>query len=510
MTINQYKIRAKTLDLISLLAGGGLVLSFSPFNLSFFSFISIAVLFFITIKSSSKRSAWRGFIFGLGFFGVGVSWVFISINTFGYLTSNTIINTIIAVALTAILVLFLSLYIAVATYLSSLISNNKTITQKAILFSVIWVLIEFLRGWAFTGFPWLYIGYSQTNTIFSSLAAIGGVYLVSLAVSITSTFIIAIIIEDNYKIKAYLSLSIIIIFLFSFSIFKMPWTTESQPNQIKVSLIQANISQNAKWDPNQVNRILKKYSQLTQENLSPLVFWSENSIPVFPDDAKQFLSYINELGIKNHSAILVGLPYMNHSTGEYYNSAQVLGYGHGQYLKHHLVPFGEYFPLSKILGPTLSFINIPASNFSSGPIEQTNLVMHKVNVSLFICYEIAFPTQVQIHSKKSELIAVISDDAWFGDSLGPWQHMQIAQMRAIENGRYVVQSTNDGITAIINQYGSVIKKLPQFKSGVLSGDVQLYTGQTPWQRYGATPVFMLLILLLFMAIQPFTKQQNKK
>ena len=342
------------------------------------------------------------------------------------------------------------------------------------------------------------------------MAAIGGVYLVSLAISITSTFIIAAIIESNYKIKAYLILCIIIVFLLSLSIYKTPWTTAAQPNQIKVSLIQANIPQDTKWNPNQVNNILEKYNELTQKNLSPLVFWSENSIPVFPEEAKNFLNYINMLGIINHSAILVGLPYMDSSTGKYYNAAQVLGYGHGQYLKHHLVPFGEYFPLSSILGPNLSFINIPASNFSSGPINQKNLVMHKVNVSLFICYEIAFPTQVQLNSKKSELISVISDDAWFGNSLGPWQHMQIAQMRAIENGRYIVQSTNDGITAIINQYGSVVKQLPQFKTGVLSGIVQLYTGQTPWQRYGVTPIFMLLILLLFMAMQPFTKQLKKK
>ena len=502
------KLNSNLINFLVFFSGLITCLSFSPFHISIIALLSIGWLFYTTIYCSPKKAAWRGYLFGLGYFGSGISWVFISINTFGFQTSSAILNLLLSGLLTTIFICFLSLYIGFSLYISTKFSFNKSILKKAIIFSVIWILVEILRGWMLTGFPWLYIGYSQTNTFISSLAPLGGIYLVSLSVVIVATFSVLLLVSKNLRLKVKIVIYILIILSTSLFLKHKSWTTPSNPNNVSVSLVQANISQNSKWNPDELNNILKIYDTLTKQNIEPLIFWSENSIPIFPEDIRSYLRYINDLGIKNNAAILVGLPYMDKKTGNYYNAAQVLGYGHGLYLKHQLVPFGEYFPLNKLLGPTLRFMNIPASNFSAGPKKQPYILMNKVPVSIFICYEIAFPEQVKNQSKSSSVIAVISDDAWFGNSLGPWQHLQLAQMRAIENGRYVIQSTNDGITAIINQYGQVTKQLPQFKRAVLTGKVMLFEGQTPWQRYGIIPILMLLILLLIISVQPFTKQQN--
>ncbi len=506
MKLQNIKLSPKLIDLIAFLSGCMLVFAFSPFYLSPLAFISIAFLFLSWIKANPKRAAWRGFLYGMGSFGVGVSWVFISINTYG----NT--NIFVGGFITFAFIFALSLFPALAGFLSTRFFKEDLALRTAVIFPSVWVLIELLRGWAFTGFPWLLLGYTQTNTFIGGLAAIGGVYLVSLVTAFLSALVIVFIRYPSTKYRLLTIILATIILLCALLVYKKEWTQPLEEGAVGVTLVQGNVPQLLKWDPNEAQKILDTYYTLTQNNMSTLVFWPENAIPMFAQQIGPYMQAVEQLADRHHSAILIGMPYMDNNTKAYYNSATVLGYGHGQYLKHHLVPFGEYLPLQSLIGPVLQFMDIPMSNFSAGPLHQHLLNMDKIRVALSICYESAFPNQIREQSKHANLMAIISDDAWFGNSFGPWQHLQIAQMRAIENGRYVVQSTNDGITAIINDHGEVVKQIPQFKTMVLKGYVLFFEGSTPWQRYGVSPIIMLLFLMIFIAVlykRPFTIQRKK-
>ncbi|MDA7742222.1 apolipoprotein N-acyltransferase [Francisellaceae bacterium] len=488
----------KLIDLIVFLAGGLLVFAFSPFYFSFLAFISLACLFASWVSCTPKRAAWRGFLFGVSSFGLGVSWVFVSINTYG----NT--NIFVSTSITALFVFGLSLFPALTGYLSSKLlqrsPQSRSYLRLAVIFPSIWVLIDLLRGWIFTGFPWLYIGYTQTNTFIGGLAAIGSVYLVSLITALLSTLLVIVFIAPRLKHKICVLVIGLLILDSSYLLDNITWTKPLQQKPTSVTLVQGNVPQLMKWNPNAAEDILNTYYHLTKNNMSSLIFWPENALPLFAQQIGSYLESVDALADTHHAALITGIPVTHDEGKAYYNGAMVLGEGHGEYLKHHLVPFGEYLPLKGLIGPVLQFMHIPMSNFSAGPLHQPLLHMNNVKVALSICYESAYPNQIRIQSKRSNLMAVISDDAWFGNSFGPWQHLQMAQMRAIENGRYLVQATNDGITAIINNHGEVIKEIPQFKPMVLKGQVLLFKGQTPWQRYGMTPLIMLLLFMLLLAM----------
>ncbi|MFT6836257.1 MAG: apolipoprotein N-acyltransferase [Francisellaceae bacterium] len=495
------------LNLICLLAGFSLVFSFSPYSFSFIAFISIAILFFIIDISLPKKAFIRGYLFGLGLFGYGISWVYVSLTSLG--DSPVWLSIII----TILFIGLISIFPAIFAYFSAKIFA-KSKTRTLLIFPAFWILVEIMRGWIFTGFPWLSLGYSQTNTLLGSYAKIGSVSLVSIIVCLVSALIV-LIFQIKYRYCKILPIiAISLLFLGGWILGKQNFVYDTHQSR-EVLLIQGNIKQTDKWDAQKTMSILNTYYDLTEANIKDnmLVFWPENAIPLFPYQVKSYLNVVDKLAEDHHASILIGLPILNRKTKQYYNGATVIGYGYGTYLKHLLVPFGEYFPMQWLTKPFVKMMNVPMSSFTPGPEIQPTLKMGKINVSVLICYESAFPTQVRKNIQNAQLLVTLSDDAWFGHTIGSAQHLEMARMRAIETGRYVVQATNNGTTAIINNKGEVTNTIPQFTRGALSGKVYLISGETPWLRYGMPPIFMLIFLMIIIKIvykHPFATKHKKQ
>ena len=375
--------------------------------------------------------------------------------------------------------------------------NNNTFIYRLLLLPVAWLALELLRTHLFTGFPWALLGYSQTHTLLADFAPIGSVFLVGFMVCFISICINELL-NNLCKLKIFFSLLTIIgsCFLSAWGLAQIHWTINDSLDR-SVSIIQGNYVQDQKWDPSMLQTIINHYYSTTRENPADLIFWPENAIPTFKPFIEPFLKQVDELGELQKSAILVGTVALN-TKDQYFNSAFVYGLGSGHYYKHHLVPFGEYYPFAYFLEPFLNYFNIPMSSFTKGAEIQPLLKMDGLAVALFICYEIAYPSEVRAQLQNADVIAVISDDAWFGNSLAPWQHEEISQMRAIETGRYMIQATNNGVSSIISPTGNTIASLARNKQAVLKGKIYGMKGETPWMKYGLIPVLMLSFLFVFL------------
>jgi apolipoprotein N-acyltransferase len=197
---------------------------------------------------------------------------------------------------------------------------------------------------------------------------------------------------------------------------------------------------------------------------------------------------------------MTGIVKENTNSGTYFNSILLIDNKHRFYNKHHLVPFGEYLPLRKILYHPLRIFNIPISNFSSGKYDEKNLQTSKGNFGMSICYEDAYGNEVRRSMPDANILINVSNDAWFGNSMAPHQHLQIARMRAIENGRYFLSATNNGISAIIDNRGKIISRSPQFEKHVLNSNVALFTGATPYSEHGNMPLLIFFVLFILIYI----------
>lgn len=463
--------------LVCLASGAMLPLAFAPFNLFPISFLSIALLFAAWQGAGPRRAAWWGALFGLGQFGVGVSWVYVSIYQFGGVGVAT------AMGLTGLLILALACFPAALGYMLAWAASLGGRCLLVCLYPAGWAFTEWLRGWVFTGFPWLSLGYSEMGAVLSGYAPLLGVYGVSWATALTAALIL--VLWKGVTKERGLALALLgALWMGGASLKAVEWTTPIGP-PLRVSLVQGNVSQGLKWLPSERAATLKLYAELTRRHWdSDLIVWPETAVPMFFDEAAPFLRQLGDDARTHGVALLVGAPYMDLTTGRYYNSLVSLGTAKGLYHKHHLVPFTEYLPLREALGEVVELLDVPMSAFSAGPRDQVPLDVAGVRVAASICYEAAFPEEVTRALPAAQMLVNVSNDAWFGHSLAPHQHLQIARMRALETGRPMLRATNTGITAFIDQAGRVQARAPQFKPFVLTGTVQPYQGQTPYVRMG--------------------------
>ena len=478
--------------IVAIFCGGLLTTAFSPINFSLSAFIALLGFFYLLSKHTRLRTQLiYGFLFGLGFFSTSVSWIYISIYAFSE-------SNILGFGLTGIFILVLSLF-PVAFVLLCYCFTTKSPLYKILLYPVFWVVVELLRTFLFTGFPWVLLGYSQTNNFLASYASIGSVFLVSFIVCFIAILLTQTLLHyRKIKLITIYFIAIILCLTSGLWLSKIPFTAP-QGNKKTVSIIQGNYIQDQKWDQAMLETIMRYYYTTTQQQKAELIFWPENAIPTFKPLIAGFLRKIDLLAKQQNTAVLVGTVDVN-GYNQYFNSAFVYGNGAGHYYKHHLVPFGEYYPFSFLIEPFMHYFNIPMSSFTKGNEIQPLLEMSGIKIAMFICYESAYPFELRQQLQNAELIVVTSDDAWFGDSLAPWQHEEIAQMRAIETGRFVVQATNNGVTSIINQHGHIIARLPYNQQSVLTGVVQPMKGQTLWLKYGLLPLCLLTLLFIITAL----------
>lgn len=486
-------------DLTALLLGIALAFAFAPYEIFPLAVIAPAGLLALLLKATPKRAFWLGFLFGLGLFGAGVYWVFISIHLFGD------VPNFLAGIITGVLIGYLALFPAMVSYLTNRYFPFAKSAKMMMAFPALWVFSEWVRSWLFTGFPWLFLGYSQTNSPLKGFAPILSVYGVSLAVIMTSALIVNAMIkfkEKEYQ-TAYLSLlAFVTIWLAGGLISLIPWTKQ-EGKPISVSLVQGNIPQELKWAPEHLKLSFDRYAELTEPlwKKGNIIIWPEAAIPMSLQSASAFIQTMDEKARASGSHLILGIPIQSSDGFGYYNSVVTLGADKKAYLKRRLVPFGEYVPFTQILSHVFNYMNIPISNLIPGKNIQEPLIIGDIKILTSICYEIAFPELVKSRDKTIGLLLTVTNDAWFGESSAQAQHLQIAEMRALELGRPVLFIGNDGITAMISSDGKIESAAPPHQSFVLNGTVQPAFGLTPWMRYGMNPILFIMTCLLFAAIR---------
>jgi len=476
--------------LIVFIAGALLPLAFSPVDFYLIAVLSPAILFYSFLYATPRRAAWFGWWFGMGFFGVGVSWVFVAIYVFG------LSSIIPSAVLTLIAVKYMAAYIALQGYLSVLFIRKFNIINKAIIliivFPLFWVLLEWFRGWFLTGFPWLSLGYSQTNSVLSGYAAVFGVYGISWFAALSASLLLLMLFHKNKKI--FILLSVISIWLGGILLSQVNWT-EKIDKPLKVSLVQGNVEQINKWDSDHFEKRKQRYLSLTQKHWdSDLILWPENSLTIFHHRLED--NFLNSLALeakKNNTDIILGLPVLDKEKDQYFSSLMTVSNEQQFYHKNHLVPFGEYVPFSSLLRGLIAFFDLPMSSFTPGQYKQKSLIAAGQKIAPTICYEDAFGEDLIRFLPEATLILNASNNAWYGDSFAPHQHVQISQMRALETGRDVMRVTTNGVSALIDHKGKIISRSLQFEADVVTGFVQPRVGATPYVKWGNYSVLFLIL-----------------
>ena len=507
--------------IVALVAGAIFPLSLAPFDAWPAALISIALLFQLSKSLPAIQAAWIGFAYGIGFFGTGASWVYVSIHNFGGA------NMLLAGLLTLIFVTWLALYFALQNYCFRKITGSSEVS-KLFTFTAVWVLFELFRRWMLSGFPWLFAGYATIDNPLAGWAPVVGVYgcsflmifsAVALSNALPSSFINRLLPDlpanspAGRPIQAAWFIAAILPWFGGYGLQQVNWVTPaSDTADIKVALIQGNIAQQEKWKPENLPAILRLYQHATV-TLPPqdLIIWPESALPQFIHNVEPFLQKV-QAQLPEKTVLMTGLleAVPTEKKGyKIYNAILTLGQQNAQqiYRKQKLVPFGEYVPLENYLRGMIEFFNLPMSKLAPGKDNQPLLRAGSLNIMGLICYEVAYPELAR--QQPSDLLLTISNDAWFGSSIGPLQHLQIAQFRALEIGRYLIRGTNNGVSAIVDEKGRIIKRTAQFKFEALTGQVKKMVGETPYFQYGSLPVLTLCIGILLILTILRLKQPGK-
>lgn len=476
-------LKKRRYHLLPLLGGILLTLAFAPFDFSVLGVLAPALLVLSCLTVPPATAFWRGWLFGLGFFGTGISWVYVSIHVFG----NT--QAWLAGLLTGLFVMVLALFPALQSWAWQRWCARRSPLSACCGFGLLWLASEGLRTWLFTGFPWLLLGNAQLFTPISGYAPIFSVYGVSLLTAVTAAGVATLLFTARQRLLILVLL--LSIWLIGWGLQNIRWTQPTE-NPLTISLVQGNISQQLKWQPAYLSDILEHYVSLTQPlwKSAQLIVWPEAAIPTLARQDHPFLQDLQNRAQAAQATLITGVPLARGA--QYYNGLIMLGSATGRYEKRHLVPFGEYLPLAQYLRGLINFFQIPMSDFSAGALQQPNLKLGHETISPFICYEIAYPFLVKNSVRDAAYLLTISDDSWFGRSIAPEQHLQIAQMRSLETGRPQLIATNDGVTAFTDGRGKLLSRLPRYHSGVLTHTMVGVQGDTPWLAQGSLWLALLV------------------
>lgn len=477
-------------------------LGFAPFHMPGLTILSLAFLYSELLSCKPKQGLILGFIFGMGYFGIGVSWVVISIHDYGQL------NYFCAGFVTFLFLVYLSLFPALVAYSFKRLSITATPIISMLLFSVLWCASEWLRSHLFTGFPWLLIGTTQVDTPLRFLAPIIGVSGLSLLCCFAAS-LLTFAVKDN-SIKRYYYLCAFVLIIIAPSVGKNIHWTEVKDSPISVGIIQPNLSMRDKWDEALFWKLLKYYERTTQKLMGTnLIILPESAIPLPASYLEDYLLKMNKKALKANSALLLGiLQPANTEESNFYNSIISLGKAKGEYLKRQLVPFGEYIPQPFVA--INHWMNLPEPNIVKGKHNQSLIHVGSHPIASLICYEIAYPNIVRQQMPLAQWIVSISDNGWFGRSLASYQQLQMAQLLSLLTGRYQVVVNNDGLSSVINDHGDIVDGLPAFHSGILQTTIYPTEGSTPWIKWQEIPVLifcsLFLLFILFFHLKPLRKK----
>jgi len=471
--------------LLAFLAGAAMVPAFAPLEWFALALAALALLIHLWLTASGARAAaWLGFAFGMGTFLAGVSWVYVSLHRYGAMPAP------LAAFATFAFCAILAAYAALAGALQAKFRAPRAV-RAALVIPALWVLGEWLRATLFTGFPWLALGSAAIDSPLAGYAPLGGIYALSLASACAAGLLWCVAAgEARWAAAAAFA----ILGVSGSALRAIEWTVPAGA-PITASLVQGNVPQDLKFDPSRYARTLEVHARLAEGSGARLIVLPETAVPRMLDSVDPaYLERLRAAGTRNGGDLLLGAP-TRLATGGYSNSLVSLGASPTQlYHKVHLVPFGEFVPPG--FGWIVRVLRIPLADFSRGTTEQRPLAVAGQRVAINICYEDAYGSELIRQLPEATLLVNVSNVAWFGDSLAPAQHLQIARARALETGRMHLTATNTGITAAIGRDGRVLARLPQFAEGRLDAKVQGYAGATPYVRLGDWPALALCALLL--------------
>ncbi|MGB7650187.1 MAG: apolipoprotein N-acyltransferase [Gallionella sp.] len=521
---------------IALLAGAACVLGFAPFGWYPLPILALAVLFVLWHKANTPSAAAKlGYAFGLGLFTAGIGWIYIAMHDYGDMASG------LALLATLLFCGFWALLPALAGYVQAR-CNTTTSVRFLLLMPAVWVLVEWLRGMLFTGFPWLVLGYAYSDSPLAGFAPILGVYGVSLLAAV-SAGLLALLIQvrgsvqisksvrtepvevcaellTNPSISSGRTVFFLVMLLFSLwllggALRTVQWT-QPQGEPFSVALLQGNIAQDLKFNEDALIGTLETYRRQILSSNARLTVLPESAFPLLRGEVPaQLVAQIRDHAKLNSGDVLIGS--FDKENGRYYNSVFALGASENAYAteqhyrKTHLVPFGEFIPLRDALGWLINgVLNIPMGDLARGGSAQYPLALAGQQVAVNICYEDVFGEEIINALPTATLLVNVTNDAWYGHSIAAAQHNQISQLRALETGRMMLRATNTGVTSIINVDGKIVQQLPQHEEGVLQGMAQGYTGSTPYVRWGNFTLVMLLIAMLGVAaIRPLARWRER-
>jgi apolipoprotein N-acyltransferase len=492
--------------LLSIAAGAVLPLAFAPYEQLWLAPVSYAVLLYLWSAAPPKRAMGLAFAFGCASFGIGTYWTYIAVRIIGQAPA------FVGVALTVGLTVVLAGFVALAGFLAARMFRTRGAVAWLVTFPALFVLAEWLRGWLFTGFGWLAAGYSQTDSWLMGYAPVAGVYAISWAVLVTAGAILTLWRGTNRE-RAAAAAVVAAVWLGGLALRGQEFS-ERRDRPVEVALAQGAIAQSNKYEPEQLLPTLQLYAELTrQSDGADLVVWPEAAIPTLIEYVDDYVDGMQQLAERQGSTLLLGalrLPPGQESVETFQNILVALTDERQIYIKRHLVPFGEYFPVPDFVRTWMRMMTLPTGDAIPGADDQPPLDVAGERVGVMICYEDVFGAEQLHYLPEATLLVNVSNDAWFGDSFAAHQHLQIARVRSAEAGRYMLRATNTGVTAVIDNRGGVVQTLPQFHAGLLKETVYGYTGATPYARVGNYLVVLAALAALLAAAAPvWLKRRNR-
>jgi len=485
-------------------------LAFAPLSWWPVGLIAPAVLFALIRGLPPGRAAWAGAAFGVGLFAVGTYWLYTCLHVFG------LVPLWLTALLQAALVAIMAAYTAALCFVANRFWLKPGMTRDWLVLPSLWVLLEWLRGWVLSGFPWLSLGYAFIDSPLAGWAPVLGVYGVTWAAALAATGLGVVVMPGMSAarqstaprlaaVRAVAARAAALAAIAALCVapglaLRQQWTRPAGA-RIAIAAVQGAVSQDRKWQIDNRDATMARYAKLTDQAWGArLIVWPESALPVLANNIPDYLQNLRATARAHDADFAIGLVNYEPATDRYFNGLLVLnGDGDGWYYKRHLVPFGEYFPVPGFVRSWMRLMSLPYDDISAGSEHQPALRAAGQSLGLTICYEDAFGSSQLGVLRDATLLINVTNNAWYGDSTAPHQHLQISRMRALEAGRFLIRAANDGITAVIGPHGELVAKLPQFQEAVLRAEVQPMTGLTPYARFGNYPVVAAALGLLVLA-----------
>lgn len=488
----------------ALIAGAVLPLAFAPYEVRLLAAISPAYLLWLWLHIPRNHIYLSGLSFQVGFFTVGVNWVYNSIHLFGNAVAP------LAIFITALFVIGLALVVSIGAWGYERATRGQGVVVSVIAFPIFWSLGEWIRGWLFGGFPWLSIGYSQVDTWYGGFAPILGVYGTGFLLILTVSFFVGLVHDVKASVRVALFCGALLIGGLAAVLDPISWG-EDKETSIAVRMVQGNIKQQFKFDRNALRSTMDLYSALSIEPavVQPdVIIWPETAIPTFFSRVENHLSpFVREM--KKRDTVVLSGGFLTNENKQVFNAFRNLTSPNETYLKSHLVPFGEFMPMRFLLEWLEKLIIIPMSDITAGPMIQKPVTVKSEKLGISICFEDAFGEEMRFQLPEASILVNVSNDTWFGDSAAPYQHQEIAAMRAREFARPLVRVTNTGVSSFISDKGEVLGTIAQFEQGVLDRRVTPRTGQTPFVWLGNYPLVVVFGLFFLILAKLKTSRRGK-